>query len=156
MKKKLLHYINIFLVLLCMLTIFLFSCESASKSSERTNEFIDTVINVSKSENTNAVVETGDNINYFLIVRKCAHFLEFFLLGFLVINLLKDYKKLNIKIVLIGIVFCLLYAISDEVHQLFVDGRSAQVMDVFIDTSGSTLGSLLYFYIYRKSRVIKE
>ncbi len=37
---------------------------------------------------------------------------------------------------------CLLYAISDEIHQSFVPGRSPRVTDVGIDTLGSLLGLL--------------
>ena len=39
--------------------------------------------------------------------------------------------------------FCSLYAISDEVHQLFVPGRGAQVKDVFIDIAGAAVGIFL-------------
>ncbi|GAA4069041.1 hypothetical protein GCM10022410_13710 [Amphibacillus indicireducens] len=35
---------------------------------------------------------------------------------------------------------CVLFAISDEVHQLFVPGRAGQVMDVVIDTTGAIAG----------------
>ena len=40
--------------------------------------------------------------------------------------------------------FCvMLYATSDEFHQLFVASRQARVLDVLIDTSGAALGLLL-------------
>lgn len=103
-KNKIMHYINILLVILCMLTIFLFSCENAEKSTERTENFINNVINVSGGENTITSVSSskiGDENILFSLVRKGAHFFEFFLLGFLVVNLIKDYKKLNIKIVIL-------------------------------------------------------
>ena len=159
-KNKLLHYFNIFLVLLCMLTIFLFSCENAEKSTERSDNLINSIINVSSSENNITVddTETGDNI-FVTIVRKGAHFLEFFLLGFLVINLAKDYKKLNIKIILLCILFCCMYAVSDEVHQLFVDGRSCEIRDIIIDTIGSSIGALFYYFLYsnvNKTKLSKE
>ena len=35
------------------------------------------------------------------------------------------------------------YAISDEVHQLFVPGRAGQVRDVLIDSAGSLLGIII-------------
>jgi VanZ family protein len=41
-------------------------------------------------------------------------------------------------------VFCILYAISDEVHQLFVLGRGAQVVDVLIDSLGAFVGIGMY------------
>ena len=161
-KNKIIHYINILLVILCMFTIFLFSCENAEKSTERTENFINNVINVSSGENTITSVSSskiGDENILFTLVRKSAHFFEFFLLGFLVVNLIKDYKKLNIKIILLCILFCLLYAVSDEIHQYFVDGRSCEIMDVFIDTVGSSLGGLFYYLLYSKHhkvKVIKE
>ena len=161
-KNKIIHYINILLVILCMFTIFLFSCENAEKSTERTENFINSVINVSGGENTITSVSSskiGDEKILFSLVRKCAHFFEFFLLGFLVVNLIKDYKKLNIKIVILCILFCLLYAVSDEIHQYFVDGRSCEIKDIFIDTIGSTIGGLFYYMLYsnhHKVKVIKE
>ena len=36
-----------------------------------------------------------------------------------------------------------LYAITDEIHQIFVPGRSAQFRDVLIDTLGASFGCLL-------------
>jgi VanZ family protein len=159
-KNKIMHYINILLVILCMLTIFLFSCENAEKSTERSDAIINSIINVSSSENNFTVdnTETGD-ITIVTIVRKCAHFFEFFLLGFLVVNLFKDYKKLNFKRILLCILFCCIYAVSDEIHQLFVDGRSCELIDVLVDTSGSSVGALFYYFLYsnvNKTKVIKE
>ena len=43
-----------------------------------------------------------------------------------------------------------LYACTDEFHQLFVDGRSAQVTDVLIDSVGALSGVLLTLLIYRR------
>lgn len=36
-----------------------------------------------------------------------------------------------------------LYACSDEIHQLFIDGRAGQVADVLVDASGAAVGCLL-------------
>lgn len=41
------------------------------------------------------------------------------------------------------IIFGMMYAASDELHQKFVDGRSAEIRDVCIDTCGVILGILL-------------
>jgi VanZ family protein len=41
-----------------------------------------------------------------------------------------------------SILFCLLYASSDEIHQIFVPGRGCLFTDVMIDFSGSIIGSL--------------
>lgn len=41
--------------------------------------------------------------------------------------------------------FCIatLYACTDEIHQLFIDGRAGQVADVLVDASGAAVGCLL-------------
>ena len=44
------------------------------------------------------------------------------------------------KKIAIALVVCILFAISDEFHQLFVPGRGAQVKDVLIDTAGAIVG----------------
>lgn len=70
-----------------------------------------------------------------LIVRKGAHFAEYFILFLFLNSLNKQYNdKGYSKITLIFIVF--LYALSDEVHQYFVPGRAARLTDVMIDTFG--------------------
>ncbi len=160
-KNKVIHYINILLVILCMLAIFLFSCENSEKSTKRTDDLINKVINVSSKEHNISVdntTETGENI-IVTIIRKGAHFLEFFLLGFLVVNLIKDYKELTVKRIILCILFCSLYAVSDEIHQLFVSGRSCEIKDMIIDTTGSTVGAMLYYLLYNnfhKVKVIKN
>ncbi len=40
-------------------------------------------------------------------------------------------------------VIAVLYACSDETHQLFIDGRAGQVADVLVDASGAAIGCLL-------------
>lgn len=65
------------------------------------------------------------------IVRKAGHAAEYFILGVLV-NLLL--KRLTIKkSTAVAAVICLLYAISDEFHQIFVSGRGPSALDVLLD-----------------------
>ena len=52
--------------------------------------------------------------------------------------------------------FCIVYAASDEFHQLFVDGRGACVEDVLIDTTGSAIGMLLYQLVHTLLRRTKK
>ncbi|MCK9594821.1 MAG: VanZ family protein [Candidatus Omnitrophica bacterium] len=47
------------------------------------------------------------------------------------------------RMLLVTLVFSGLYAVSDELHQLFVPGRECSVFDLFIDLTGSFLGSLI-------------
>lgn len=48
------------------------------------------------------------------------------------------------------------YAIIDEIHQLFIDGRSGQIVDVFIDAIGIAIGICLLMIIYKIILVCKE
>ena len=75
----------------------------------------------------------GEFANF--VVRKCAHFIEYMILGFFVFNVLMLYYRIK-QASIITIVFIFLYACSDEIHQLFVPGREGAMRDVFIDTCG--------------------
>jgi VanZ family protein len=43
-----------------------------------------------------------------------------------------------------ALLICILYAASDEIHQIFVPGKGAHVKDVFIDSAESIVGILAY------------
>lgn len=80
---------------------------------------------------------------YTHIVRKTAHFTIYLILGLLVSTLLKEYNLKTKQIIIYSILICMTYAISDEIHQIFVIGRSGELKDVLIDTCGSTVGILI-------------
>ena len=65
-----------------------------------------------------------------------------------------DYKN-NKKLILYSMLICFLYACTDEFHQLFVYGRSAEIKDVLIDSFGSLTSILLCNFIYLKSKIKK-
>ena len=78
-----------------------------------------------------------------VIIRKMAHFGLYAVLGLLVYELHRTYGARGIHAVVRSLCICCLYAISDEVHQLFVAGRGGRVYDVLIDTSGVFFGILI-------------
>ncbi len=77
------------------------------------------------------------------LVRKSAHFLSFFILGILLFIPLyvEDRRLIQAGLKALGI-GCW-YAVLDETHQLFVVGRSFQVTDILIDSSGILIAVLL-------------
>lgn len=83
-----------------------------------------------------------------LIVRKAAHFSEYFILGILTMNLFNYYfqAKLN-KVYPLLFIFC--YASVDEIHQYFIPGRSMAFKDIMIDTFGGLSAILAYNIIIR-------
>ena len=79
------------------------------------------------------------------IVRKCGHFLEYLILGVLLFLWLSAAGSRHAwaAALIIGIV----YAVTDEIHQLFVPGRSCEVRDIFIDAAGVAAGVLVSYLV---------
>ena len=49
--------------------------------------------------------------------------------------------------------FCILYAVSDEVHQYFVPGRSCRLFDVGVDSTGILFGAALFLLTVHTQKV---
>ena len=76
-------------------------------------------------------------------IDKVAHFIEYWVLGFLWSRALKSKQEMP-KATLIAFVITFLYAVSDEIHQYFVPNRDASVYDVIADGLGGWLGIWVY------------
>ena len=144
--------IKIILIIICMLTIFLFSNERANKSTKTSNNVIITVVKI--IDNNSSEKEQTKIINrYFVTVRKTAHFVIYLILGLLVINLAYEYNLKVKELLIISILFCMFYACTDEFHQLYIRGRSGEIKDVLLDTFGSIIGIFSYYLIKKKKNV---
>jgi len=93
-----------------------------------------------------AIIETlfpgvfsGESLTFF--VRKAGHFTEFFLLGLSLRWGIKDY--ITKRALLIAWLIGTAYAVTDEIHQLFVPGRSCECRDVCIDAAGVLVGAMI-------------
>lgn len=131
------------LIITWMFIIFMFSNQPANESSKLSDGFISTTIgNLYKIFDKNVTEEKLTQIKekYTTPVRKTAHFSIYLVLGILTTLLIKEYNIENKKQILFAVLICLLYATSDEIHQLFVPGRSGEIKDILIDTAGSSLG----------------
>ena len=131
--------ISLLLVILWMIFIFVMSSFDATSSSNQSNFIVDIIT---------GIINIKDIGLLSLIIRKLAHFTEYFILGILVINFITRYDK---KII-IAILLCIIYATSDEIHQIFVPGRSCQITDIMIDSLGSIMGIYLYKLITKKCK----
>ena len=140
--------IKIILVLVCMISIFMFSNDPAYKSDKKSNFVIVSIAEFLAGHSLDKEAREEKIDEYVVLVRKSAHFIIYFLLGLFVISLIKEYKVIDIKYLIYAFIFCLLYACSDEVHQLFVVGRSGNIIDVIIDSIGSIFGILCYYGYY--------
>ena len=77
------------------------------------------------------------------IVRKMAHFCEYMLEGFLLTLCLRVYTRRFVRHISWPILGGLLTALTDETIQMFSDGRSSQLTDVWLDFSGALAGILV-------------
>lgn len=139
------------LVICCMLIIFMFSSDSGTASSKKSDSVIINLVEIISNKKVNNKDRDKYIEKYVFPVRKCAHFTIYLVLGILVISLLSEYRVVNFKTVLYVLLIVFLYACSDEFHQLFVPGRSSEIRDVLIDSSGGFIGSYLY-YLFRRKR----
>jgi VanZ family protein len=74
-------------------------------------------------------------------VDKFIHLIEYGILGFLFYRALRV-SKLASRVFLLAIIFSILYALSDEIHQSFVPGRNCDPWDLAADSLGIVLVAL--------------
>lgn len=146
--------INIILIILWMGLIFVLSNDTAEESSKKSDGLI--VRCVQDIIKMDLSTKEKEKVLKYLVkpVRKSAHFFLYFVLGILIINLFKSFELFNYKTILLAVLLCFLYAWSDEIHQLFIKGRSCEVRDILIDTIGSLSGISVY-YLFSKISIRK-
>ena len=155
MKTNLIRYVSLALLLLWMCVIFTFSAQKAEASGELSSDFAARIVSafypgfndLSESEKAEII----DKI--FIPVRKAAHFTEFFILGALAFTFFCTFTSLSLRLkAILPLLLGVLYAVSDEVHQLFVDSRGCSFSDVCIDSAGVLLAVIAGLLIMRKKR----
>lgn len=141
--------IKLLLIALCMSTIFMFSSDDATKSTKKSDGVIIQISNFFAGTKLSKQ-QQQKIIDYFVVpVRKSAHFLIYMTLGILLVSFINEFSIANKKMFFLAIFLSFLYACSDEVHQLFVPGRSGQLTDVLLDTLGASVGILCYMFIFK-------
>lgn len=141
-KKKII--IKAIILIIWMIIIYLLSNQKGSDSSNLSNGLLYSIFKIF------SLPDSLINDCLLFFIRKLAHFTEYFILGILVITLLKEFKIQHIFIV--SALICLLYALTDEIHQLFIDNRAGSIIDVIIDFSGATVGLLGYYILTKHKR----
>ena len=149
MKILLRHWVLILLIAHCVL-IFGFSAQSKADSANNSKTISDKIIQRVDTKGMSNVQKARLPTKIDLVVRKTAHILLFAILG--VLAQLCAEKHLKKRKWIAAVLFCLLYAISDEVHQMFVPGRAGLVSDVLIDFAGSIAGIGILLVIIKIKR----
>ena len=132
------------LVLGCMAVIFSFSGQSAEESTGLSDSLLYDVLSFLK-------LELSETMIAFLsvFIRKVAHFSIYALLGALICLLMKwGYLLAGKRCFFAPVAISALYAFTDEFHQLFISGRSGQIKDVLIDSSGAVVGTVFVILLF--------
>ena len=159
MKINLLRIVLLILLFGTFYIIFGFSSQDGEESggiSSRVTEFILEKSNTYKNIEENRQDEIFERTEK--IIRKIAHLSIYALVGSLLMGLVSTFKLKEKTRILISLILGVLYAASDEIHQLFSPGRSAQITDVYIDTLGVLVGIfviLLFIKVFEKIKLQK-
>ena len=145
--------ISIIIIILWLLVIFVFSSMNENTSHIQSKKVVQKIyINKQIVENNKI---TKNNIQkaknkYDQKIRKIAHVTEFAILNIFFVNLIHQLKeKFKLKYLIISIILTFIYACTDEIHQIFVQGRTSSFIDVLIDTAGAITTSLIIYVIYK-------
>lgn len=130
-KIMILRSIIILLIVLWMNLVFGFSAQNSAESSGLSEMiaswFSDDIIVQRRIEP---------------VIRKIAHFSEYGLGGMLFFSLFSTFNIKEKKRIVCAGILGVIYAITDEAHQLFVPGRAGKITDVYIDSLGVITGVL--------------
>lgn len=164
------------LSLICLLSIgFIFfnSSQSSVESNARSYKFAEKMLVVTKEypniekkvytithyiakieKYDTTGITTAGMLN--LIIRKCAHGFEFFILA-LILCLTFDIFELKLRnITIYSLFLVLLSADCDEFFQMFVVGRTSTVTDVLIDFCGGVIACITFVVIKFLCNAIKK
>ena len=157
LKRTLFRITMLILLGLTFVSIFNFSNQDGQASSGLSRKVARKLVDVfpytkNLSEKTkNKIVEKSQPI-----IRKGAHLSIYTLVGIFIMSFLSTYR-LHLKYkFLISLLVGLIYAVSDEIHQSFIPGRTASIRDVCIDTSGVFLGIIMVLIIISVYKALTE
>jgi len=144
-------------VVIWMAVIFSLSGQVAVKSASLSGSTVRVVIeNTQPGFHKLPVAEQNSIVeSYQHLARKTAHMLAYLLLGVLCMSALYQYSMRRGARFVAAFAVCVGYAGTDELHQLFISGRSGQISDVCIDACGVVIGIcavMLVHWIWRKTK----
>ena len=150
-KTNLLQLLSFLPALLLLYMIFGFSSQDAETSGSLSFEISLFIVRLFSpllpvTTNEDIFMQRAEMIHIF--VRKAAHMTEYFLLALSLQLPLYSYLRQKIylkKRIIIGFLFTVLIAIADEFYQTTIPGRSGNIIDVCIDSTGALIA--MFFLI---------
>lgn len=153
---KISKIIKLALVIIMATVIFLFSHQTAKTSLNTSDQVIINTAEIIKGEELTKKESDSIVKKYKVFVRKSAHFFLFFALAITIFIYLTDGVEVNKRYILYTMIACIIYAITDEIHQLFVDGRTARIFDVFVDSCGSLSSTMIMYGFHKLKNTFKK
>ncbi|MDO9591928.1 MAG: VanZ family protein [Erysipelotrichaceae bacterium] len=133
------------LAFLWMTVIFFLSSQSGNDSAMLSTSIFKPLFDL--------LIPIGVNSEFLsLFIRKTAHFFSYLILGILVFRAMDTYDIEPSQKMYLSLLICFGYAISDEIHQIFVPGRAGMLIDVMIDGLGSAT-SIVFYFVKRTKEV---
>ena len=126
------------LAALCALAIFLFSAQDGTQSALLSGETMGPFSRM-------LIALFGEEAH--TVFRKFAHFFCYCTLMFFTYHAV--YRTRKTLSAALPFILCVLYAVSDEIHQFFVPERACRLFDVFVDTLGCIVGGLIFYLLVR-------
>ncbi|HEX7407096.1 MAG TPA: VanZ family protein [Candidatus Binatia bacterium] len=128
------------LVLVWMVLISLLSTEPFS--AENTSRYIDPLLRYLFPH-----ITAAEFVFWHTVIRKSAHFAEFFILGNLAYWALRRGRSPGWRVswMLQALGLAVLYSLADEAHQAFVPNRTASLFDSGIDSLGAAVSQTLIY-----------
>lgn len=140
MGKNLKKVLYILATLLVLIFIFYNSMQDGKDSANTSTAVLNYINNFMKSININFRLSGH-------IVRKTAHFVEFFVFGIFIMLTLDSFKEKSYASFGYPLFFCIFVPTIDEYIQTFSNGRGSSVKDVLLDFLGAITGVIIIYII---------
>lgn len=92
------------------------------------------------------------------VLEKGAHFIEYAVLGALLFRAFAQAQLGRRYALVLAVLMAWAYALSDELHQMYVPGRQADWLDILFDWGGALVGAAVvaHWWTLRRNRTFGE
>ena len=142
------------LTLAVMGMIFFMSAKDGTESGGMSKWLVETAFGRTLMRLLPSLTDCGPEMD----LRKYAHMAEYAMLALpsaLFFRELLLERRLPLRAAGCSLIFCFLYACSDEYHQTFVPGRAGAMIDVAVDMAGVAFGLVLVLLACLKRKEFK-
>lgn len=143
-KEKYKQIISLILIIIWMIIVFMFSNQNGDESQKTSNtvtKIIVRILTFNQEITEEQELKSIENLDF--VIRKLAHYSIYLLGGILIWGYINTFDIATKKKIIISIIIGVAYAAFDELHQYFIANRSANIIDVSIDSIGVITGVAL-------------